>query len=425
MPHNNNYNNKDKYYLEIKEDGTISLPDEIRKKMGAESYSALRLVVLKDKIEIYPNIHSLSKLYIEPTTKCNLMCSTCVRNNWEEPMGDMDIEVFNKLIEQLKDFKDISSIMFGGIGEPTCHKDILYMVEKLKQLGLKVEITTNGTTLDDNMIEGFYKNKLDTLWVSFDGVDDSTFEGIRRGATYNNIIESLNKIKNNNKLSEHKIKIGIAFVAMKSNIKSLGNLHKLASKVGASYISVSNLIPYSKEMVEEMLCGLVTSNYDSNNLPELEISLPLIDINDYTKENLFNLLRANYNVSIINNRIGTETSNCKFIKERTSFIRWDGMVCPCMALLHSNSTHSFIRTTFSERKVDSYTLGNIKTQSLYDIWKSDDYIRFRENVDKFDFSPCYSCASCESHQSNKEDCIGSKYPTCGGCLWGQGIIQCP
>jgi hypothetical protein len=24
-----------------------------------------------------------------------------------------------------------------------------------------------------------------------------------------------------------------------------------------------------------------------------------------------------------------------------------------------------------------------------------------------------------------EDCYGNAFPACGGCLWAQGIIQCP
>ncbi len=26
---------------------------------------------------------------------------------------------------------------------------------------------------------------------------------------------------------------------------------------------------------------------------------------------------------------------------------------------------------------------------------------------------------------NEEDCFGNTFPTCGGCLWAQGVIRCP
>ena len=27
--------------------------------------------------------------------------------------------------------------------------------------------------------------------------------------------------------------------------------------------------------------------------------------------------------------------------------------------------------------------------------------------------------------ANEEDCFGNAFPTCGGCLWSQGVIRCP
>jgi hypothetical protein len=47
-------------------------------------------------------------------------------------------------------------------------------------------------------------------------------------------------------------------------------------------------------------------------------------------------------------------------------------------------------------------------------------------VVKFDFSPCQVCGVCNYAETNAEDCGGNLHPAaCGGCLWGQGVIQCP
>ncbi|GFN35261.1 radical SAM protein [Tepidimicrobium xylanilyticum] len=413
------------YKLTSDANGNIIVPDELKRRLGLKDRAELKVVVHKDRIELFPNIHSLSKVYIEPTTLCNLTCQTCVRNTWKEPIGEMSLDTFDNLVEQLKDFQDLEAVMFGGFGEPTYHKKILYMIGRIKSLGINVEMTTNGTLLDEDMVKGLFANKLDTLWVSIDGVDEGIFENIRKGASYKSVTENLQLIKSINEKSRHKIKVGIAFVVMKENVNSLGNLHKLAHKVGATMISVSNVLPYSRDMVDQMLCNFVTSSYDSRNLPPLAISLPLIDLNQYTKESLFSLLSYNYNVSIITNQIGTETSKCKFMKERCTFIRWDGMVSPCMALLHSNSTYSYISTPYFKRNVTAYTLGSVNESKLIDIWNSEEYKSFRNKVDDYEFSPCHACASCELNKENKEDCFGNTFPTCGGCLWGQGVIQCP
>jgi hypothetical protein len=43
----------------------------------------------------------------------------------------------------------------------------------------------------------------------------------------------------------------------------------------------------------------------------------------------------------------------------------------------------------------------------------------------FEFSPCTLCDGCILSEKNEEDCYGNAFPTCGGCLWAQGIVQCP
>ena len=404
--------------------GHILLPPEVAKMLGMADGANLRIILHRDRIEVFPNIHSLARVYIEPTSRCNLKCETCIRNTWKEPMGDMDIQVFDKLMDQLKEFNELQSVMFGGFGEPTANRDILYMIGRAKSLGVEVEMTTNGTLLDDKMLEGLMDKKLDMLWVSFDGTSESNFEDVREGASFNSVVENLKSLKRLNRKSNHRIKVGIAFVVMKKNINDLGNINVLAKSVGATKISISNVLPYSREMADQMLCDLTVTEGNIHYLPDsITVSLPLIDRKEITKEPLYRLLVNNKNISVMTNRIGAETSKCRFIKERCTFIRWDGMVCPCMGLLHSYKT--YLNSNNLEREILSYALGDINSKSLKNIWDSQEYHDFREKVDMFDFSPCYSCGGCDFAEKNHEDCFGNKFPTCGGCLWAQGVIQCP
>ncbi len=59
---------------------SVKLPKDVAKYLGIENTSTpLRLVIDGNKLEIQPNIHSLAKVFIEPTAKCKLNCKTCVR----------------------------------------------------------------------------------------------------------------------------------------------------------------------------------------------------------------------------------------------------------------------------------------------------------------------------------------------------------
>jgi len=418
------YNAAKEYSVPVREKNLLEFPEELGTMLGLEDASSIRMVKYENKIEIYPNIHSLSKLYIEPTSECNLDCRTCIRKTWNEPLGSMDLGVFDSLVEQIKEFKTLRTIMLGGFGEPTYHKDIIYMIDKLKTPDRKVEMVTNGTLLNKEMAEGLIGAGLDTLWVSFDGTSESSFEDIRQGASFNHVIQNLQQFKNLNNDSSHQVEIGIAFVVTKKNINELKNLGVLAKRVGAQMVSVSNVIPYSEDMLEQMVCSQsVEINNQTHYAGSVPIDIPILDKSEITKQPLYELFKNYNNISIMKNKVGTETKSCRFIKERCTFIRWDGQVSPCMGLLHSHKTYYHFRKT--EREVLNHTLGDIQTNKLKDIWNSQEYYDFREKVNLFDFSPCLQCHVCESAEKNEEDCFGNTFPTCGGCLWGQGVIQCP
>jgi hypothetical protein len=132
-------------------------------------------------------------------------------------------------------------------------------------------------------------------------------------------------------------------------------------------------------------------------------------------------LRSSDNLNLMGNPIGIAAQSCRFIRDRCTFVRWDGKVSPCMGLLHSHKAY----LNGLDRAVSPYILGDIGSGDLYEIWNSDEYIRFREKVRGFLFSPCHLCGGCSFLEKNEEDCCGNTFPVCGGCLWAQGIIQCP
>jgi MoaA/NifB/PqqE/SkfB family radical SAM enzyme len=413
---------KKAYYTKFGKDGSLAIPPDLAGKLGLEPGAEVEVVADIGGIEVRPNIHSLNRLYVEATSRCNLSCRTCIRNTWEEPMGDMDAEVFDRLIGQLPGFPHLESVMFSGFGEPTAHPDILSMVRRVKALGLRAEMTTNATFLDEAQIDGLLGERLDTLWISLDGTTKESYEAIREGASFPLLLENLRRLGGANRRGGHRMDIGIAFVVMKSNIQQIEHLDRLAWSVGARRILVSNVLPYSEEMEEEMLCLQALTLERFTSAPgKTELSLPRIDVSNTTKEAIFSLLRGLENLALMGNKIAVDSRHCRFVQGRTSFVRWDGKVSPCMGLLHSHRTFLY----GLERHVRSHSFGDLRTDGLVDIWNSNEYKNFREKVRAFDFSYCHVCGGCNLLESNEEDCYGNTFPVCGGCLWAQGVIQCP
>lgn len=406
------------FMLKVNGDGSITLPSELVHYLGAVPDSTLRFSYEKNRIEVYPNVHTPGRIYVEATTRCNFACETCVRNTWTEPIGDMPLAVFEDLIDMLKDFPHINSMMFGGFGEPLYHPDIVKMVSLAAGLGLKVEVTTNGSLLTHKMVDDLIAAGIDTIWCSFDGTNTSSFEAIRKGSDFQQIIDSLQYLSKLNETAARKVHLGLTFVAMKKNVDDLVLLPDVITLTGADRVSVSNVLPYSKEIVSEELYGLSSLTYDATHV---EINLPHWNMNEKTRNAFFAVCQMSANVYLMGNPISVQTRKCRFIAERCVFIRWDGEVAPCMGLLHNYTTY----LNLNDRKITAQSYGNIKQTRLKDIWEQEEYTAFRELVDSFDFSFCYACGGCENIYENQKDCFGNQFPTCGGCFWAYGIIQCP
>lgn len=409
-------------HLTVGTRGHLTLPADLVKKLGATAEARLEIREKEGRLEIRPNIHSLSHLYIEPTSRCNLACRTCIRNTWKEPLGDMTWALFQRLVSQLRAFPHLESVMFAGFGEPTAHPDILRMIRAVKRLGLRAEITTNGTLLDDPMIDGLRRSGLDVLWASFDSAGEAGFEDIRRGAKFGPVVAALQSLQAGNAKSRNAIKVGLSFVVMSRNVTDLEALDELARRVGAETVLVSNILPYAAEMEREMLCALtLTTESLAAASAKTEVRLPRMDITPATRETILRLLRGYENLNLMGNPIFAETNHCRFVESRTVFVRWDGAVAPCMGLLHGYKTFLY----GYERDIKPHDFGNIGRKTLGAIWRSSAYREFREKVRAFDFAPCHICGGCNLLESNKEDCQGNGFPACGGCLWAQGVIQCP
>ena len=373
----------------------------------------------------------LKKLYIEPTSKCNLNCKMCFRNTWiDEELENMTMEIFNNAINTMP--SNVDKIFFGGMGEPLFHPNIIEMVKIASSKVKEVELLTNGTLLNEEMSKNLLEAGLTMLWISIDSLEPEEYEKIRVNSKLEKIINNIkmfNKVREyigeSNK-SKNNIKLGIAFVAMKSNIDQLEKMPLFCAIHGVSKVNVSNLLPSDEASIGDVLysrtLGVDTSSESMFNiLPE--INIPIMDWNiQNVGKSMNKLLRSQVSsLSICNNKISRKSNYCKFIEEGCSFIKYNGNVSPCMGVLHSSQTYLFDE----KRNVYHHSFGNVLDDSLENIWDNEEYSLFRDRVRNFNFSPCVICGGCENWKENKEDCFGNSKPTCGACLWSEGIITCP
>ena len=293
----------------------------------------------------------------------------------------MDTTAFKQMIETLREASSLETIAFWGIGEPLMHPDIIEMVSRAKDLGVRTEMISNGLLLDRRMAEGLTEAGLDMLVISVDGVSADTYGDIRSGGNLNTVLHNvhyLNTLQSDN--GRNHPEIGIEFVLMKRNLHELSRLRDLAFVMGASVIFISNLLPYSEEFKDEILYWWSASNIcypvprRSRQYPE--VVLPLMDERPEHIDAVKGLLRNNGIVNPVPRDGKGATACCPFVQEGSMSIAWDGTVSPCIALMHSYTCYVLRR----EKQIRRYPLGNISKESVLNIWNTDEFKQFRNRV---------------------------------------------
>jgi len=388
--------------------GKISIPEEYLDRSGLKEGKEAYIWPSEGGLVLqYPRA-DVRRVYIEPTSLCNLNCVTCVRNVWSDEAGHIDMDTFYTIVRQLKAFPDIQSVTLAGFGEPLYHPGILRMARAIKELGLELTISTNGTLLEPGLAEELINIGLDKIIVSLDSADQKLFGNIRVGADLNVVLKNLrglNEIKRRRQ-SKHPA-VGIEFVAMRRNLHEIADLPRLGSFLGASFILVTNLLPHTEDMKEEILYDVETRH--ALSLPKCS-GWPVRTGRSWVVWGTMTHPRMYWGAD----------RYCRFVGDRSLVIGWDGGVSPCYALMHSYHYYIFGR----HKHVSRYTVGNVRDEELLELWTCEEYIKFRQKVRAFAFPSCVDCGIGCGYTDLNQDCWGAD-PSCADCLYAQGIVRCP
>ncbi len=413
-------------YAHVNDRGEMILPPHLASELGLTPGDAIRVEPTAHGLHIHPSITTLKRVYVEVTNKCNLNCSTCMRNVWDVKYGAMSEDLFERILLSFQDLPNKPELFLGGYGEPLSHPRILDMIERAKMRGHRVSLITNGILLTELASRRLVDLKLDMLWVSLDGASPECYTDVRLGDALPIVIENLKRLQ----LQKYQTfgasnwagypKLGIAFVAMQRNIHDLNAVIRLGSRLGAVEFSISNVLAHNAELLKENLYMHSMSMVVGQEIRPL-VHMPLMDIQPQTIKALADVQKDMNRLELSGSLLNQNTDQCPFVERGSLAIRWDGKVSPCLPLLYTH-TH-FLDDR--ERTSKEYFVGDIQKTDLLHIWNNDDYKDLRKRIQDFDFSPCAFCNSCEMANENMEDCFGNVQPTCGGCLWARGLIRCP
>jgi tungsten cofactor oxidoreducase radical SAM maturase len=373
--------------------GQFTIPQDFLLRRRLEPQTEYWLDERDGDLVLHFSLPDAKKLYIEVTTACNLNCHTCIRHSWVASNANMSMDIFQKILDSLPGLPQLERVVFTSFGEPLVHPKIFDMIAAIRGYGLDVTLGSNGILLSEKVARKLVDLGVDLLMVSIDGVKPEVYEDVRD----TQLSDVLNNLKRFNQIKEEagtrKPTLGIEFVALKKNKDDLLDITDLATEINASQIIVTNVLPYSEEMNAEKLYG-----YEP--MEPLKTSRWPAKSNSWGRWGVIELPRMHF---------GSE-QRCRFVHNNSIVVGWDGEVAPCYALSHS---YEYYAIDGIKKSVQRHTFGDIKKNTLAEIWMNEDFVRYRSEVRAFHFPSCADCDirdTCDLRLTN-EACWGMN-PSC-------------
>jgi MoaA/NifB/PqqE/SkfB family radical SAM enzyme len=218
-------------------------------------YSLLHLY----KFSIFHRFLYPERLYIFLTTRCNLRCFICRR---EDYIGsDIDFENLKILKNAIKYSKIVN---LTGWGEATIYPKFPQVLEYIYSINPNnnlIELTTNGTRLSE-AIAILLNGHLSFLQISLNAATDETYNRDMKNGdflkTLTNIKKFLNALED-----EAKEKIDLHFVAHTENFREIPKFVELAHELGIPSVSIGQ---YLVGCEEHRQFSLINVKDDYNNI---------------------------------------------------------------------------------------------------------------------------------------------------------------
>jgi putative metalloenzyme radical SAM/SPASM domain maturase len=419
-----------------------------------------------------------SKLFVEPTTRCNLRCSMCVKQSQEHAIaeGDLSPEIFEALLPALP---RLDALVLTGIGEPLLHpglEDLIARARSAMPGHGEIGIQSNGRILTLERARSLLRSGLSRICLSLDAAVPETFRSLRPGAEVDDVETALANASRARAQTGRALDIGAELVLQRGNLAELPRVVQSAARLGADFLLVTQMLPYSGEMAEMAVYSGDTDASRSFYLRWMQRAREEgVDPGRYFRVpwtyrlsqrdraaaefvrrmsaeasslgiplNLPGLLRGNPPGLEQARRIFREARSaamdsgirlslpalrpryerhCPFTEEEAAFVTWMGTVHPCHFLWHECVCYPFGR----RKRIEPWCFGDLSRSGIMEIWRDPAFETFRSKVLEYDYPFCTSCniGPCNLIQGDsfEHDCHAVDVP-CGDCPWCLGLLQC-
>ncbi|MDP2314358.1 MAG: radical SAM protein [Pseudomonadota bacterium] len=187
------------------------------------------------------------KITLQTTDACNLDCPHCqIPRSQKKP--SMSERVLDRVVEEL--FPTLIELHPTNLGEPFMWRHFERLCREMAHHGVLLDLTTNGTLLDDRRINWVRPIARD-LKVSFDGATAATFERLRRGAIFAEVCANVRALV----AATPPGVVALQMTLMRSNFREVPALVRLAADLGVSRVKAYHLFSFRPELDAESMVG--------------------------------------------------------------------------------------------------------------------------------------------------------------------------
>jgi len=178
------------------------------------------------------------KMDYEVSSHCNFSCTMCLISELgANRPTNMSYENFRKSIDEQV---GLIEVKLQGLGEPLLNPDFFKMVEYAVNNNLWVRTTTNASLLHIN--ENYKKmidSKIGEIQISIDGATKETFENIRRGSNFEQVVDNCRLLNEYAASKNEKWRTSCWMLVQKENFHEVEQLLELAADMRFTRLTYS------------------------------------------------------------------------------------------------------------------------------------------------------------------------------------------
>lgn len=176
---------------------------------------------------------------------CNLKCRFCYVADRFDKGRELSLSEILKALDEVIEL-GVKRIDFTG-GEVLLRDDLPILLEETKRRGIdRVTINTNGTLLNEGILELLAKNDIE-VYLSIDGARRETHEIIRGVGTWDKVLHAANM------LSSFGIRFYTVFACSKINANEVEDYILLSRDLGSSKACIIPVLPVGRARKDAIL----------------------------------------------------------------------------------------------------------------------------------------------------------------------------